>query len=97
VWVANLDDGTVTRIDARTNQVVGDPVEIGGRPVGVAIGAGAVWVASGTGGVTRLDPDSGAPMGEPTPVRGRLQGLAYGEGAAWVVDQDAPALTRIEP
>jgi YVTN family beta-propeller protein len=97
VWVANLDDGTVTRIDARTNQVVGKPLSVGGRPVAVAVGGGAVWVASGTGGVTRLDPESGTPVGNPITVPGRLQGLAFGEGAAWVVDQDAPALTRIEP
>jgi YVTN family beta-propeller protein len=95
--VANLDDGTVTRIDTRTNQVVGKPLSVGGRPVAVAVGGGAVWVASGTGGVTRLDPESGTPVGDPITVPGRLQGLAFGEGAAWVVDQDAPALTRIEP
>jgi YVTN family beta-propeller protein len=97
VWVANSDDGTVTRIDARTNQVVGKPISVGGRPVAVAVGGGAVWVASGTGGVTRLDPESGTPVGDPITVPGRLQGLAFGEGAAWAVDQDAPALTRIEP
>jgi len=97
VWVANLDDGTVTRIDARTNQTVGKPISLGGRPVAVAVGGGAVWIASGTGGVTRLDPESGTPVGDPIPVPGRLQSLAFGEGAVWAVDQDAPALTRIEP
>jgi YVTN family beta-propeller protein len=44
LWVANLDDESVTRIDTspvRTGRTVG----IGERPVGLAAGAGAVWVA----------------------------------------------------
>ena len=56
VWVANRDDGTVTRIDAATD-AVSDTVRVGGSPVAVAAGLGAIWVADGgTGAVIRIDP-----------------------------------------
>src|SRR5215211_2095173 len=45
VWVANLDDKTVTRIDAREERV-GRTIPVGDVPGGLAAGRGAVWVAS---------------------------------------------------
>jgi serine/threonine-protein kinase len=42
VWVANSDDGTVSRIDPTTGAV--KTIEVGGRPSGVAVGSGRVWV-----------------------------------------------------
>jgi peptide/nickel transport system substrate-binding protein len=55
VWVANRDDGTVTRIDARSG-IVSDTVRVGGRPVAVAVGPAAIWVADGAAGaVVRID------------------------------------------
>lgn len=43
VWVANSGDGTVSRIDPRTNHVIAT-IPVGHRPQGIAIAAGAVWV-----------------------------------------------------
>ena len=43
VWVANSGDGTVSRIDSETEEVV-ETIEVGNRPVGIAAGAGSVWV-----------------------------------------------------
>ncbi len=51
LWVANLDDESVTRIDTSPVQT-GRTVGIGERPVGLAAGDGAVWVA----GVKRTRP-----------------------------------------
>jgi YVTN family beta-propeller protein len=45
LWVANLDDKTVTHIDARAERV-GRTIAVGDVPVGLAAGGGAVWVAS---------------------------------------------------
>jgi class 3 adenylate cyclase len=42
VWVANALDGTVSRIDPRHGRVM--PVKIGGRPIAITVGLGAVWV-----------------------------------------------------
>jgi YVTN family beta-propeller protein len=44
VWVANSLDGTVSRIDPKTNQVVAT-IKIGHSPASVAVGYGRVWVA----------------------------------------------------
>jgi YVTN family beta-propeller protein len=43
VWVANNRDGTVSRIDPRTNEVVAT-IRLGNSPRAIAVGGGAVWV-----------------------------------------------------
>ena len=43
VWVANAGDGTVSRIDPLTEEVV-KVIPVGNRPTGIAFGEGAVWV-----------------------------------------------------
>lgn len=42
LWVANSEDGTVSRIDIQSGAV--KTIKIGQNPVGIAAGAGAVWV-----------------------------------------------------
>jgi YVTN family beta-propeller protein len=54
VWVANNGDGTVSKIDPRTNQVV-DSIHVGRFPIALTVGGGAVWVVnSGDRTVTRV-------------------------------------------
>src|SRR5262245_6880127 len=61
VWVANSLDGTVSRINADANRVVGGPYKVGNTPTGVAVGDGSVWVANaGDGTVVQLDWRTGA-------------------------------------
>jgi len=56
VWVANYGSSTVSRIDPRTNRVVGT-VRVGPAPCGLAAGAGSIWVDGyGSGTVERIDP-----------------------------------------
>ena len=43
VWVANGDDGTVSKFDPVTNEVV-DTIKTSNQPAGVTVGAGYVWV-----------------------------------------------------
>ena len=38
VWVANSRGGTVTRVDPSIHAVLGDPIEVGGRPGGIDAG-----------------------------------------------------------
>ena len=45
LWVANVDDETVTHIDPERRQV-GKTIPIRGAPTGLAAGGGALWVAS---------------------------------------------------
>jgi YVTN family beta-propeller protein len=61
VWVSNTDDGTVTRIDPSSNEVVAE-VSVGGTPGDLAVaGDGSLWVANPElGGVQRIDSSSNA-------------------------------------
>jgi YVTN family beta-propeller protein len=43
VWVANAGDGTVSRIDPETSEVVAT-IDVGPAPAGVAVAHGLVWV-----------------------------------------------------
>ena len=45
VWVANAHDGTVSRIDPRSNRVV-EVISIGSSPAGIVVVDGAVWVTT---------------------------------------------------
>jgi YVTN family beta-propeller protein len=102
LWVGNLDDESVTRIDTRPVRT-GHTVPIGERPVGLAAGEGGVWVA----GATRTRPYVTARRIDPRFDRAerpiRITSLpeggasvALGGGSLWV----APSfgfLTRLDP
>ena len=96
VWVANIDDSTVTHIDPETNEVVGEPIALEGQPASVAIGEGGVWVAGLAGPVTWIDAASNE-AGEPITVGGSPPGVAYGAEAIWAADFFNDTVMRIEP
>ena len=57
VWVANAEDGTVSRIGIESGETVGDPIQVGSDPGAIAVGEEAVWVVNnGDGTVTRIEP-----------------------------------------
>jgi streptogramin lyase len=73
------------------------PVKVGGAPVAVAVGAGAVWAVDNTGGrVVRLDPRNGRPSGRSIRVGSGPEAIAVGEGAVWVASGN-DTVTRIDP
>ena len=45
MWVTSTIDGTVSRIDPGSAEVV-DQIDVGGRPREIAVGAGGVWVTA---------------------------------------------------
>jgi peptide/nickel transport system substrate-binding protein len=57
VWVANSGDGTVTRIDPRTDKVVAT-IAVGGSPQAITIANGRAWVT--------VDAQTIRPTGRPT-------------------------------
>ena len=85
VWVANLEDDTVTRIDPDTHSTFTIPVD--DAPVAVAVGAGSVWVASaGARSVSRIDPARNevvATIGTSNPPAG----IVVAGGSVWVTVQ----------
>jgi serine/threonine-protein kinase len=92
-WVA-LTDGTVTRLDGATGEVVGDPIRVGGNASALTLADGSVWVLSNQdaiGSITRIDPTTGAIVGGPIPVgrphdldRTEPDQIAAGRGSLWV-------------
>ena len=59
-WVANADDGTVSRIDPDCREVI-RTIGIGAPAIDLAVGTDAVWVVNGSDGtVSRIDPSADA-------------------------------------
>ena len=92
IWVGTAD-GTVLRVDPRTNEVVGAPIRF--TPVRkvdnvtVRFGAGSLWALDGSGGtVARIDPDTARVTG-----RLRLGGMLHGA----TVDADSLWVSRAPP
>jgi YVTN family beta-propeller protein len=95
VWVANAEQGSVSRVDPATRRVV-QRIMVGRDPAGVAAGGGAVWVAnSGDGSVSWINPATNTVV-KPIPVGNGPTGIALGEGAVWVVNSLDDSLSRID-
>jgi YVTN family beta-propeller protein len=98
VWVANLDDSTLSRINPKTREMERTIPMQGVSPSDIAAGEGGVWVANGPdNAVVRVSPDANE-------VVDRIPGdeclgfdasIAVGEGAVWFVC--AAGLVRIDP
>ena len=98
VWVANLDDGTVTRLDRSSHSVVKN-IALEGTPTGLAYGAGAVWAAHGLlGALQRIDPqfnDAGDPI-DTGAGRAASASVAVGFGSVWFASANSNVV-RLDP
>jgi DNA-binding beta-propeller fold protein YncE len=95
VWVANGDDGTVSRLDAATGARRGPDVAVGAGPIAVAVRGDDVWVLVQDGGaLARLRAGSGRVV-DTTPLPPQLtraRDLAVDQEGVYVVGVDAPLL-----
>ena len=95
VWVTNMLDGTISRIDPVTDSVGTFPV--GRAPLGVTSAAGDIWVADyEAGDVVRVDPDTGDVI-DRIPVGNGPTSIATDGDHLWVVDTDDGTLARVDP
>jgi len=99
IWVGNLDDRTLTKIDPAHRSLAGT-ITLGDRtPTGLAAGLGAVWVAHGMRGeVSRVDPQfdrvtKTVRVASPSSLIGST---TVGEGSVWAAFGDT-TLSRIDP
>ena len=93
VWVGDSGDGTVSRIDPRTNKVVAT-IAVGQSVSAIAVGAGGVWVTVPLEDrVKRIDPASNA-VAESVRVPGGPTAAAIGAGGIWVTSARAPGRSR---
>jgi YVTN family beta-propeller protein len=94
VWVGNLQDRNLTRIDSARRAVTATVSLDDRTPTGIAVGLGGVWVAHGLRGeVSELDPQFGE-VTQTVAVAGTAFGspngaVAVGAGSVWVVFGDS--------
>jgi DNA-binding SARP family transcriptional activator len=87
VWVANADDGTVSRIDPDRGDVI-RTIGIGAPAIDLAVATDAVWVANGSDGtISRIDPSVDAVV-ETIDLRGPSE-LAWNPTYAVDADDDS--------
>jgi branched-chain amino acid transport system substrate-binding protein len=83
VYVLNGNTATVTKIDPEQRIVAATiPIGIDRRPVSLAVGKGAAWVASDDGTLARIDTSTNAV--EVIPVGRRLRDVQVVERNVWV-------------
>lgn len=87
---------SVAAVDPKKGRVV-SAVRVGVRPVAVAIGEGAVWVANADDGtISRIDPKTRKVV-HTIGVGADVSDLAIGFGSVWVADGNDGTVTRIDP
>jgi YVTN family beta-propeller protein len=95
LWVTDVFDYTVWRIDP-TGALTG-PIPVGRGPTAIAVGFGAVWVAdSADDEVKRIDPTTNA-VATTIPVGHNPTAIAVGAGAVWVANEGDGTVSRIDP
>lgn len=93
VWIAS-EDGTVSRFDPDLRTVPTLP--LGGRPGGVAYGAGSLWVTNrAERAVIQINPKTTAPV-QSIQVGNDPGAVAVGKDAVWVANTIDGTLSRIK-
>jgi serine/threonine protein kinase len=104
VWVANVEDESITRIDPATHDLVRAAIGVSNYPSDVITGAGDAWVALGaTAELVRINPEQNQPS-EPLSAVGAKAGcgapfasLAFGVGQVWFVCRGGTEFGSYDP
>jgi YVTN family beta-propeller protein len=97
VWVSDATRGTLQRIDAKTNEPVGDPVPVGPAPDGIATAKKVTWVAStGDDKVRRIETNPNPVVVGTIPVGKAPNGISLGKQLVWVTNSGDDSVTRID-
>jgi YVTN family beta-propeller protein len=98
VWVSNARDDTLTRIDARSGEVIGEPIAAGDDPDGLVAEKGTLWVASAQEDrVLRFETSADAAVPGGTIAVGNLpEGISLGRQLVWVANINSGTVNRID-
>jgi DNA-binding beta-propeller fold protein YncE len=97
VWVSDATRGTVQRVDAKTNELVGDPVKVGPEPDGIATAKKVTWVAStGDDKVRRIETNPNPVVIATIPVGKAPVGISLGKQLVWVTNSGDDSVQRID-
>jgi YVTN family beta-propeller protein len=94
VWAID-PDGSVSRIDPSSGDVVATVQRLSGNTI--AVGEGAVWVVNTDSTVARIDPTTNQVDMTIDVAAESLSAIAVGAGAVWVTDPIGGAVWRIDP
>jgi ABC-type transport system substrate-binding protein/predicted Ser/Thr protein kinase len=99
VWVDQDGGPGIVGVDVRTGRIARRFQVAGGNGIGIAYGAGSVWLAQGND-VARIDPESGRILrrivvrpGQP----GSTDWLAFSDGFLWSAKQDDGVIRKFDP
>lgn len=98
LWVAAFDDGSISKIDLDSGEVIGDPIELEEAfPSSLAFGFGSLWITDVVDDtVIRLDPATGE-IEETIPVGQSPTGIAIDEHGVWVANFNDSTVSHIDP
>jgi YVTN family beta-propeller protein len=97
VWVSNMRDNTVTRVNPNTFEVEAQ-IRVGEQPKELVAALDSVWVVnSKSNTVTRIDPRTNRVSGSPIPVGRNPIGIAATKRALWVTNFADDTLSVIKP
>jgi DNA-binding beta-propeller fold protein YncE len=95
IWVLSEPEGTLTRIDAETDRIMGAPIDLGKGVAAVAVGGGSVWVTDARAGeLLRID-DETARVTQRIKIGGHPGPIAYGGGRVWIADTKGAGVTAV--
>jgi streptogramin lyase len=94
VWIANTDDGTITRLDADGEDL--GTVTVGNSPTDVVATDSAVWVVNASDStLTKLDPDGNEEV--TNEVGETSTAVAATDDVVWVASPADDDIARIDP
>ena len=98
LWVPQCGDGTVLRIDLRTEKPIATiKTGISNTEGGIATGAGSVWMPSDPAGVlSRIDPATNQVVSK-IKLASDSNTAVFGEGAVWVTSSTNSLVSRVDP
>jgi YVTN family beta-propeller protein len=95
VWVTSEKDGTLTKLDPETGELLGEPHQIGAGVSGVAVGRNWTWATNPREGLLlRLDPRTGRVLRE-VPLPGKPGPLALGGRRVWLADLGGRGISAV--
>lgn len=96
IWVANLDDHSVSQIDPAKEAVV-QTIQVGNGPAGIAFGDGLVWVTNGLDGtLSEISPQTGTVVKTLPDVGNGPAGVAVDGRFVWVANSNDGTVARVD-
>jgi virginiamycin B lyase len=94
-WISNYRGDSVSVV--RPGSERPESIAVEGGPLGIAAGAGAIWVVTfWSRELVRIDPETRRVLRR-IPVGSGPLDVAVGGGAVWVTNRDDKTISRIDP